>query len=211
MEFCTGLKESADLSQETAGKGKNVLMGVIFIIQTLICTEVTMYLVIFWGLHKQNKFHTRGLSLETIKHRNKKNAITLSGQVLSFVVELCTSIIAQLLIMDNSFGILEPAALTCWIIVITSTVSVLQFMTSPELRRFYIKWLLFRIKYALVLLLWRHNVLSIYWAFLVCFFLCKGWACRWWQSRLYRCLKLFWQNWQDTGCWTQCIVSKWRR
>ena len=137
MEFCTGLKESADLSQETAGKGKNVLMGVIFIIQTLICTEVTMYLVIFWGLHKQNKFHTRGLSLETIKHRNKKNAITLSGQVLSFVVELCTSIIAQLLIIDNSFGIFEPAALTCWIIVITSTVSVLQFMTSPELRRFY--------------------------------------------------------------------------
>ena len=137
MEFCTGLKEPVDLSQETADKGKNVLMGVIFIIQTLICTEVTMYLVIFWGLHKQNKFHTRGLSLETIKHRNKKNAITLTGQVLSFVVELCTSIIAQLLIMDNSFGILEPAALTCWIIVITSTVSVLQFMTSPELRRFY--------------------------------------------------------------------------
>ena len=137
MEFCTGLSDLANQSQETADKGKNVLMGVIFIIQTLICTEVTMYLVIFWGLHKQNKFQTRGLPLETIKHRKKKNAITLTGQVLSFVVELCTSIIAQLLIMDNSFGILEPAAMTCLVIVITSTVSVLQFMTSPELRRFY--------------------------------------------------------------------------
>ena len=39
------------------------------------------------------------------------------------------------------------------------------------------------------------------------FFFSSGWDCLWWQSRLYLCLNVFWQNWQDTGFWTQCMVS----
>ena len=39
------------------------------------------------------------------------------------------------------------------------------------------------------------------------FFFSSGWDCLWWQSRLYRCLNVLAQNWQETGFWTQCMVS----
>ena len=58
--------------------------------------------------------------------------------MISFVVEITCCIISQILIMNNQFGVLEPAALNCCTIVAISIISVVQLFTSPELRRFYL-------------------------------------------------------------------------
>ena len=143
MEFCTGYSLSAMRkflnNNHKNEQGQNTLFGVVLILQTFMCSEMVIYISIFWKLYKQNQKENRSLSKEVIRLRNNKNAISLSGQVSTFVAEVTGTLIAQTLIMNNDgVGVLEPAAFTCCSIVIIAVISGLQIVTSPELRRFYL-------------------------------------------------------------------------
>ena len=146
MEFCTGYSLSSirnflsnNNNHHKNEQGRSTLIVVVLILQTFMCSEMVIYISIFWKLYKQNQKENRALSKEVIRLRNNKNAISLSGQVSTFVVEVTGTLIAQTLIMNNDgVGVLEPAAFTCCSIVIIAVISALQIVTSPELRRFYL-------------------------------------------------------------------------
>ena len=84
-------------------------------------------------------FITKIFSLQAIKSRTKKNVITLTGQIISFVLEILIPLICELLL--TKFGsnayIIEPAGIPIIVIFGTTLIAVAQFITSPELRRFY--------------------------------------------------------------------------
>ena len=144
MEFCTGYSLSSirnflSNNHHKNEQGRSTLFVVVLILQTFMCSEMVIYISIFWKLYKQNQKENRALSEEVIRLRNNKNAISLSGQVSTFVAEVTGTLIAQTLIMNNDgVGVLEPAAFTCCSIVIIAVISALQIVTSPELRRFYL-------------------------------------------------------------------------
>ena len=87
-------------------------------------------------------FHiiTKIFSLQAIKSRTKKNVITLTGQIISFVLEILIPLICELLLTkfgSNGYIIIEPAGIPIIVIFGTTLIAVAQFITSPELRRFY--------------------------------------------------------------------------
>ena len=78
-------------------------------------------------------------SLQAIKSRTKKNVITLTGQIISFAFEISIPLICELLLtkFGSNANIIEPAGIPIIIIFGTTLIAVAQFLTSPELRRFY--------------------------------------------------------------------------
>ncbi len=59
---------------------------------TLNFAELTCYILIALGLRKQNKTMDGKLNKNVIQNRNRGSALTLSGQVISFFVEILLSI-----------------------------------------------------------------------------------------------------------------------
>ena len=70
----------------------------------------------------------------TIRSRNRKNVITLSGQMASFVVELLTSAFFIWQIMHPDLA--DPTYMPMAMMIISPLVSCVQALTSHELRRF---------------------------------------------------------------------------
>ena len=81
MEFCTGYSLSAMRkflnNNHKNEQGQNTLFGVVLILQTFMCSEMFVYILIFWKLYKQNQKENRALSKDVIRLRNNKNAISL--------------------------------------------------------------------------------------------------------------------------------------
>ena len=81
MEFCTGYSLSAIRkflnNNHENGQGKNTLLLVVLVLQAFMCSEMAVYITIFWKLYQQNQKENRALSKEVIRLRNKKNAISL--------------------------------------------------------------------------------------------------------------------------------------
>ena len=75
------------------------------------------------------------LTLDIIKHRNRKNVISLSGQTFSFFIETLGGIMMQLFYAEWSF--IEPATFPICLLFMSTCVSIVHIITSPELRRFY--------------------------------------------------------------------------
>ena len=72
MEFCSG--HSLDQNEHNS-HGKNILLGVVLILQALTCIEISIYFAIFYGIYLQNRRQNLGLSKEVIGHRNKVASI----------------------------------------------------------------------------------------------------------------------------------------
>ena len=72
-----------------------------------------------------------------MKARHRKNVITLTGQASSFAIETVLAAFAVVTInSENVFG-LERATYVVVMPVISSTLAVMMFATSPELKRHY--------------------------------------------------------------------------
>ena len=76
-----------------------------------------------------------GLSKDMIKSRMRTNAITMVGTVVAFIFGVICAIL--LFALYSGFELFEPAAMTFVWIFIHAIISFTQFVTSPELRRFY--------------------------------------------------------------------------
>ena len=112
------------------------MSGAVATLQVCIPLELLCYIVIYWTLRQKNKSLVNIVQDDVLEYRAKKNAITLTGQALAFVIELTYSILAQVLIhFGPAIGVFEPGATPCALIVAMAAVTSGQILASPELRR----------------------------------------------------------------------------
>jgi len=141
-EFCRGYTTKMahilmQQTEETKVFGKQTLHIHISIVQAFIVLELVCYLIIYLGLRKQDKSIIKLVQEDVLKKRAKKNAITFTGQVITFVVGVIYSMLMQVLIHYGTVGgFFEPAALPCALIVVMAVITSSEILTSPELRRF---------------------------------------------------------------------------
>lgn len=120
--------------------GHLALMFVLAFQQTLGILEFIMYVILFKTLWKHDQTMKESLSKEHIKSRNKTNVITLVGQAWGFLMEVITLTILLFAInleMDSVF--LQPQIATFYVVIHSTAISVGQFVTSPDMRKFYMK------------------------------------------------------------------------
>ena len=102
--------------------------------QGLIITEVLIYLWIICHLWKHNtENHLLGIITQHMK-KDQKNVITLLGQVATFVVEITFSIYA--VIHTSDIIVVDSSVMPINQIVASTVASIIQLLTSHEIRRF---------------------------------------------------------------------------
>ncbi len=131
-----GIIREYETGDQAAKQGLGVQTGILAILLVLLIVEVACYFVIFCDCIKQNKSMVGKLNATTIKSRNKTNAITMTGQVLTFLME-SSAFVTIAAILNYSNLNLEPASFPMFLSFITALTSVTLLMASPELKRHY--------------------------------------------------------------------------
>ena len=142
-QFCMGLgSTSADVINIYENKhfdeilAKRLRQMVVFISQICIIVELLMYVWIIKELWSHDKTkHQEGIITKHMREeRNRKNVITIYGQIASFVTELIGSVYIMIHVANESLT--DPSVMPISTIIIFFFVSLSQFFTSHELRRF---------------------------------------------------------------------------
>ena len=104
--------------------------------QFLFIAEFAIYAWILFNLWKHDqRNHSEGIITEPMKkERNQKNAITLYGQVMSFLVESAFNV--YMLVHYSNLDIFEASFLPISQILASTVISAIQLATSHEMRRF---------------------------------------------------------------------------
>ena len=104
--------------------------------QSLILAELLIYVWIIYHLWKQDKknLEDKIITNHMRKQRNQKNVITLRGQILTFLIELAYSI--YIAIHASDFSLVDPSVMVISLIIASSTISVVQLLSSHEMMRF---------------------------------------------------------------------------
>jgi len=123
-------------SQDDFDYGMNHIATVVIIYQFLVLAEMAIYLRMFYKLYLKDQRMVMALSVDAIKKRNLRNAITLSGQAISFLFETMTTMLVMILLKKRENSFLEPACLPILIMWLSASVSFTQLASSPEIRRF---------------------------------------------------------------------------
>ena len=147
LDFCQGYnKEMSNiLSRYQEENPGNILFGklarnlAVVLSQMIILFEFLCYVTIMVSVFMHDKKMAKGkvIDKKVMKQRNKKSAITLTGQFLSFMVEIGYTIVLltplhDLLGMDIvEYGNRSILVIFCW-----TAITVIQIGTSPEMRRF---------------------------------------------------------------------------
>ena len=147
LDFCQGYnKEMSNiLSRYQEENPGNILFGklarnlAVVFSQMIILFEFLCYVTIMVSIFMHDKKLAKGkvIDKKVMKQRNKKSAITLTGQFLSFMVEIGYTIVLltplhDLLGMDIvEYGNRSILVIFCW-----TAITVIQIGTSPEMRRF---------------------------------------------------------------------------
>ena len=119
--------------------GTSFTRTVILYCMLIVFVELVAYIILFKRLHTYNQeveSKKLGLSKDSLSKRKRKNIISFVGEFVSFIFEIIFGIVMQLVLVFNSanhfsgfipiFGMLVHSALT-----------IVFFMASPELKRFY--------------------------------------------------------------------------
>ena len=122
--------------------------------------ELICYLVIAKGLYHQNRSMTGILTNKVIQQRKRGSTLTLSGQIISFIVEILMYFFVVVVIKVTNFMLrsvtlskfhllfllsfqgnkyVEPAFLQIVFVGQGFALSVIQLSTSSELQRFLFK------------------------------------------------------------------------
>ena len=141
-EFCRGYttKMAHVVMKQTEDEkdfGKDHLHATILFAQSFNILEFICYVVVYWKLLEQNKSFLNILQKDVLEKRAKKNTITLTGQAITFSVEITYSVLMQVLMHFGTLGgYFEPGALPCFGVVAMGAITASQVLVSPELRRF---------------------------------------------------------------------------
>ena len=103
--------------------------------------EIAMYIILYLKIRINDEAMIGPVPIEKVRLRHKRSAINLTGQIVSFVVETLITLIIQIflhkiLAHGATFGI---TAFPCYMVVSSGINSIAQFVSSPEMRRFYLK------------------------------------------------------------------------
>ena len=138
MEMDHIIKKAEGISEWTISVSIKFTIVTLTFLQILIALELVAYLILFWHLYKynQNKGKQLGLSTEKLNQRNRKNIVTFWGQFASFVIEFFVTTIMQIMLVYNGSnagnGLIPAVAITS-----LATLTIIFFVASPELKRFY--------------------------------------------------------------------------
>ena len=100
-----------------------------------------MYIILYKKLYMNDEAMIGPLPIEKIQFRHKRSAINLTGQIIAFIVKTIVQLLAQVFLhrvfkQNSTFGM---TAYPCYIIVTSSITSIAQFVSSPEMKRFYLR------------------------------------------------------------------------
>ena len=116
--------------------GQSLVLAGNIVLQLLILLELGCYIRIYVSLYQTDEKVKMSLTKKAFQSRRKKNVITLSGQIISFIMETFLSTIVTLLYTQNS--IFEESSFPLSIVMTSSVVAVANILTSPELKRYYL-------------------------------------------------------------------------
>ena len=107
----------------------------------LSCVETMIYIRLCYGLWKHDKRMRDKISNNDFQQRKRKNVITLSGQMISFIVEWIVTFYLIAQVSNNDLA--DPSVMPLALITSSTIISTSQLWSSHELIR-YIKM---KIKY----------------------------------------------------------------
>ena len=98
--------------------------------------ELFIYMRIIYHLWKHDKenFQHKIITESTRQERNRKNVITLKGQVICFVIEMAFAI--YLFIHTANFSFAEASVMPISLIIGSTIISIVQISSSHEMMRF---------------------------------------------------------------------------
>ncbi len=112
------------------------------LVQLMNFGELAIYLMIWRSASGQDRSLLRSgmLSPDKIVIRCRKNAITFTGQVITFVSKLVFMAAFIFTIRIGGSTLVERSTIPLLVTVQSSLSSLVMFITSPELRRYYFSW-----------------------------------------------------------------------
>ncbi len=145
-ELCSGQTTiMAEILHPTSDNDEIILKLHRFLLVALVLwmniSELAMYLNIWRNasIRDEDLFKTGVLSADKIAGRNRKNAITLTGQAVSFATQLAFMVIF-LLIIRTGWAPFERSTFPILVPIQSSLISLVMFLASPELRKHYLSW-----------------------------------------------------------------------
>ena len=102
----------------------------------MVVGEMIIYIRLCYTLWNHDEGMKNKISLDDLRQRKMKNIITLSGQVISFFVEIFISVLPFATIFNQN--LVDASFFPISFIISTSIISIVQLWTSHELKR-YIK------------------------------------------------------------------------
>ena len=105
----------------------------------IIFFELVAYIILFKQLHTYNQeleSKKLGLSKDILSKRKRKNIISFVGEFVSFIIEIVFGIVLQMALVFNSANYFS-GFIPIIGMVVHSTLIIVFFMASPELKRFY--------------------------------------------------------------------------
>ena len=149
MPFCYGLSIEYfsikllydGITEEQTIFAHNIQTGVALMFQNFLLIEAAMNIILYKKLYLNDEAMIGPLPIEKIQLRHKCSAINLTGQIIAFIVETIVQLLTQVFLhsifaQNSTYGI---TAYPCYIIITSSIVSIAQFVSSPEMKRFYLK------------------------------------------------------------------------
>ena len=144
LDFCLGYSRTmstilADYQQALQLNQSLVMITnlTIFVCQVIIIFEFICYIAIMFSVFMFDiKLATdKVIDFNVMKQRNRKNAITMTGQFLSFLVEIGYAVLVILMYNKKESWIFKD--IDTWILVsfVWTAITVIQIGTSPVIRR----------------------------------------------------------------------------
>ncbi len=136
LDFCFGGPRNMIVTMEDKVYGLQVKNFIFIVAIFLLIARTLIYFYLFIELYFQNESMTGILSKTSLRNRKQRNAITLTGQMTCFVVEILSMVVLVVIItFGHSFSILNGAPSTIILAAIhTPILSVTLIFGSTDLR-----------------------------------------------------------------------------
>ena len=100
--------------------------------------EMCCYCAIFYQIFKDNKLNRSNLPQKEIIKRENKNVVTLTGQVVSFIIEIFSQMIVQIIFrFSNEAKLVKTLFFPLYVSIALTAISISFFFSSHELKRHY--------------------------------------------------------------------------
>ena len=144
--FCNGrsltmehvLAESSGIPLGNIHFGMKLLLFGVSIGPVFFIAEMCCYCAICYKIFKHNTLNLANLPMKIIKKRKHKNVVTLSGQMINFIIEFAVNIIVQIMLgFSNEAEIVEPSFFPIYVSIGYTAISISYYFTSHELKDYY--------------------------------------------------------------------------